>query len=307
MSTLAHQSLANGATTAQSKYGRLGGGTAINVAAPLGSVNAILFGYPGEGKSSLYQSHSDAFIFNLDESRIVTSDCQATIWPFINERGQVIGDNNTPVVTTWEMVENKIKVLQDLALKNESRPQTVVFDSVSSMIRLLMPYIIKKGGKTAWRDLHGQTAWDELYNTIVTTMTSLRSYGYGVHYVIHLKQVKIPQGDNNVVIRPEPQVSDALWHRIYPIVEFSGHLLSETDLVPVVEEQTITLRGQTTVEKRTVNKPVRVRYLSVTTRELLPYLKSRTFRPLPDRIPLPATGTWTALDRVYREADSQPK
>jgi len=307
MSTLQHQSLASGITTVQSKYGRLGGGTAIKVAAPLGAINAVIFGYPGEGKSALYQSHPDAFIFNLDESRIVTKDCRATIWPYINERGQVIGDNEKAVVTTWDMVMEKIALLKELALKNETRPQTVAFDSISSMIRLLMPYIIKKGGKTAWRDLHGQTAWDELYTTVVNTMTELRSYGYGVHYILHLKQVKIPQGENSVIIRPEPQISDALWHRIYPIVEFSGHLLSETELVDTIEEVPVTLKGQTTIERRTVKKPVRARSLSVTTRELLPYLKSRTFSPLPERIPLPDVGTWTALDTVYRQADQLSK
>jgi len=287
-----------------SKYGRLGGYLAPSYGTPISSVRALILSYPGQGKTFLYQGCSDAFIFNLDESRTVNPKPRATVWPVMSPSGETIGDEGKVVVLTWEHIVAKIEILKTMAKANEPRPRTVVIDSVSAMIRLLINYVLRKSGKASWKDIHGQTAWGEVYDIVAATMSTLSAHGYGVHYLGHLKQVQIPIADGETLIRPEMTISDALYGRLHDMLDFVGMLSSQTELVDQEVETTLNIRGAIRVDKKTVKVPVRTRFITTRDKDLQDVLKERTFNPLPDIIRLDSQDPWGSLSRAYEEADA---
>lgn len=301
------QTLARGSTISD-RYGALGGHTGPMVAPP-SKISAFIFGLPGDGKSNLEQSNPNAFIFNFDSSSTTTPDPRAVIFPGVNPiNGRLVGDAGRDVVLTMDLVNSKIEILKELAAKDQPRPDTVVFDSLSTWIYLLVQWIplnAKKLGiatenKDEWKYLDGRAAWDTLYTTIISTITNLRNAGYGVHVIGHIVNAKIPLNENQFVMRPELTITEGFWKRLYPLFELSALVYRDQVTESFTEEVRDVVRDEVKISKRTKTRSVTKHFLTVSKLELAGIAKSRV--RLPERIELPESGAWEAFEKAYIEA-----
>jgi hypothetical protein len=306
------QQLASG-TPIQNKWAGLGGHRGRMIAPP-GKIAAFIFGLPGEGKSAFLQSNPNAFIFNLDASSTTTPNPQATLFPGIDpSTGQLIDDAGRPIVLSYDHIQAKEKILLELAAQNQPRPETVVYDSLSAWVAMLVQWIpanahklgIASEPKSDWKALHGPAAWDALYSMITTTITKLRAAGYGVYVVGHVVNAKIPLEENRFVVKPELTITDGFWKRLYHIFELSALVCAEPVTETYDHVQTATIRG---VEQKSVTKRSRevIRHsLTVNKLELAGIAKSRV--KLPDRVTLPLDNGWAAYEACYQTAIADTK
>jgi len=227
------QSVASGSNpTARSstKYGELGGFGHRMIASPLG-VRAFIVGLPGSGKSAFLQTCPDAYIFNLDLSSTTIPiipgsplpEPKALMWPGIAPEGYTLNDDGTPFVLDYGAVAAKVDLLCKMARENRPRPKVVGIDSLSALIGLLKTWMplnaVKLGiageNKDSWKQLDGRAAWDILYDIVLSIMTRLHSHGYGVYFIGHVVNAKIPLGEDRFVLKPELTITDGFWKRLY--------------------------------------------------------------------------------------------
>lgn len=298
------QTLAHG-TPIQNRWGALGGHTGSMVAPPE-KITAFIFGLPGEGKSAFLQTHPDAFVFNLDTSSTTTPNPQATMFPGISgTTGQLLDDSNGAISFTYDHVRAKEDILFQLAASNSPRPSTIVYDSLSAWVALLIQWIpinaVKLGiasePKSDWKQLHGPAAWDTLYSIITTTITKLKAAGYGVYVVGHVVNAKIPLEENRFVIKPELTITDGFWKRLYYLFELSALVFAEKASESYEDIQYSTLNGQKKEQRIKRTREVKRHYLTVAKLELEGLAKSRV--KLPERIELPLDTGWSAFRNAY--------
>jgi hypothetical protein len=251
------------------------------------------------------QSCPDAFILNLDESSTTNADPQATLWPGISPDGRTIDTDGTPFVVTWDHVLAKKKILIDLALANQNRPRIIVLDSLTAAIRLLQKWItqnavelkISSEPRTDWKELHGPAAWDTLYTMIVDFMITLHSHGYGVYYIGHLVNAKVPLNEDKFLIRPELTITDNFYKRLYPYFEMVAAIAVRDGTETVERETKVNIRGVEKLEKRKETINVRKRYLVTDDTDMNEILGRRV--KIPGMVELPETGSWESFQAIY--------
>lgn len=299
MPATANQTLASG-TTIASKYGRLGGRVGSSVAHPAG-IMALIAGVPGCGKSAFLQTHPDGYIFNLDESSTTAPKPTAARWPDVSEDGRPINDDGSPCFLDWGQVDQKVKVLLDMARKGENRPRTIILDSLTAAIRLLVKWVpsqavalgIASENKATFKELHGPAAWDAIYTILVDTMVTLHSHGYGVYYVSHVVNAKVPLGDDQFVFRPELTVTDGFYKRIFNVFEMVAVVAKE--VVPVQKPDP---RFPNTTKTVSVNEEKVV--LVTSDAKLNEIIKYRV--RIPGKVELPLGQGWAAFETAYLAA-----
>lgn len=303
------QTLAHGSTP-QQKYAGLGGHTG-RVLAPISRALAFWFGLPGSGKSYLLQSIPDSYTFNLDNSDSVTPWPHTIMWPGKNPvTGQSLGDDGNPVIITHEHIMAKVQLLKQMAAENRPRPSTIIFDSLSSWNQILRDYILRNAvsiglSKTAVTDLnqlHGPSWYGYLYDTIVKTVSELKSCGYGVHLVGHVVREKTPIGPDQYIQTMEFTMGDGLWKRLFPLLEVSLYVGSVEEPVKVEKVREVGVRGEVKKETYTVSTNERRWYAEGMRAGLEGMVKTRV--PV-NRILLPRENTWAAFEKAYQEASNE--
>lgn len=306
MTSPSTQTLTSGATIS-SKYPDLGGATALTSIAPLTGIMWLCCGFPNSGKSALLQGCPDAFIFNLDESSTTAKVPRATIWPWMDSVSGRSVDASGPIILTWALVRQKIELLKKLAKENRTRPRMVVFDSLSSAISLLKVWVVEHainlnltsttpGG---WKDLNGKAAWDLLYDILVDTMRDLHSHGYGVCYVGHVVNAKIPLGDDRYLIKPELTITDNFYKRLFPWFEMVAAVSNRAVSEQETTEQKVRVLGQEQVVKNTQTVTRNRRVFVTDDTDLQGILKIRV--AIPGVMVLPEDG-WPVVEEAYRKA-----
>lgn len=296
-----NQSLAAGSTMKQ-RYEGLGfGGSDMRY--PLGKLFGMISGPPNAGKSSIFQSNPEAFIFNLDLSSTVIPNCPACIWPGISEDGNPIDTDGSDVNLTWDGVINKYNQLMDLAGRRKERPATVVIDSLGAAIALAKDHVMKQYNKETWRQVDGRAGWEDVYGGIVRLATSLRKAGYGVFYTCHIVNSVIQLGDDRWTERSELSITSAFWKRFFPYLEFSAVIHPVTETVnEKLPGETKTVNGrEIQIPGKTVARQVSSRVLTTTDDKFEGITKSRTEL----NITIPRNDPWQALASAY-EADPLP-
>ena len=291
--------------TRQQKYEGLGGYIGHSIA-PLDRVRAVIASMPKVGKSTLLQSCEDAFIFNIDQSSPVTPTPRAVMFPMVGEDGSCLLDTG-PGILTWDAIESKIEVLKKLALERKSRPKLVIFDSLSTLLNLVRPWIVRnaaklgiaKGEVTDFKQLHGPAAYDALFETIVKSINDLYQAGYGVILTVHIVNAKIQLGEDAMTIIPELCASDGLWKRIYPLMEFVA-VMHRKDVVSTKEvETTVMIRGTPSTHKKTVTETAQKVFLSINEAYYKDVSGGRVQFP---PIEVPKADGWKTVSEAYEAA-----
>jgi hypothetical protein len=218
---------------------------------PLNSLFGMVVGEQNTGKSYLFQSNPDAFIFNLDLSSTVVPECVATIWPGIDEDGRPIDVDNKTISLDWDKVLQKKDQLVQLANSNQPRPKCVVFDTITPMIRMLKPWVTKQLNKTRFEDLHGPQAYDKMFEEVLQIAFDLRRAGYGVWFIAHLAKEFVNLNDESNAKQTELilNLSQGMTRRLTPAVEMIAPICCDvvTEMVP--RTKTIKMSNGKEVEK----------------------------------------------------------
>lgn len=304
------QVLAHGSPRPKSPWPSLPGRTGI-IHVPPERLVAFLFGFPSTGKTAFLSTNPDAYILNLDLSSTTCPDPKATFWPDMDPKtGKILTDDpdNPFDVLSWSHVIARIETLKEIARKGLPRPSTVVFDSLSSMIRLMrswLPsqadkYAIAREPKSDWYEMFGQAAYDVLYDLIVRTIRDLRSHGYGVWVVGHVINSKMAVGENAYVFSPELTVTANFWKRLFDIFDLSIYMDSEESSEISSEEQKVVIKGKEVTIRRKKSQASRVYFLTTSNPSFRGIIKERV--PLPSRIEIPQVDGWKHFSEVYRQA-----
>lgn len=292
------QEISSGETPAQ-KYAKLGGHTGPQFK-QLSAVVGFIASVPKMGKTALLEGNPDAFFFNLDGSSTVNPSCKATKWPGIKE------DGTLAEVITWEKVDAKLRVLEQLARnKDPDRPACIVFDSLSAMLESVIDYVTRNAKSLSlvgndrdapdhFSQLNGQPAWDMVYNIITQSINRLRNTGYGVWVLGHVVNKNVILNDS-LLNMPELTITDGFWKRLFPRFDFSGVIVAET------RPQYETIKDpRTGRERRNKTGDEVIRKLSIDYHPLKSILGARV--PIETTIELPLDGGWDAFAAAYNAA-----
>ena len=177
--------------TIQSKYSTLGGMVGRQILDPA-KMLMLLWGFPDAGKSTFIEGNKDAYIFNCDGTSTSNPDPKAIIYPGFNQQGLPVNEKMVPTPFTYDELLKKVVALEELSTKNLPRPETIVIDSLSSLITMLRDWVPENlyessKGKPFHR-LDGQAAWAALYGEAGNLIRRIRDAGYGCCVIAHLKK-----------------------------------------------------------------------------------------------------------------------
>jgi len=271
---------------------------------PMGRLFGLICGQPSGGKSCFIQSHPEGFIFNLDCSSTTTPNVQATIWPGINSEGEPINPDGSQAILSWEAIADKIKLLIDLKMNNKPRPETIFFDSLGLLIRILRDYITRINNKQDWKDMDGRRAWDTLYEMILDNCLLLRRYGYGVYLICHVVNAKVMLSEETSIIRPELTVTDTFYKRLYPCFEMVAAIQKEwVKERREIPQPDIMVKGKkVSLKPKVVTEEVPQHVFCVDSEALAGITKKRV--ALPGEIILPQIDGWKSVLSVYNKTVS---
>jgi hypothetical protein len=285
------------------------------IASPEG-VLGLIAGAPGSGKSALFQTCPEAFIFNLDPSSTTipgepgaeAPTPKALMWPGISTEGRTLNDQGLPFILSWSFVEEKVAILKGLAARNEPRPKVVVFDSLSAMIALIKSWLPGKAAdfnlatnsKTVWKELDGRAAWDFLYDRIIDLLLSLRAHGYGVYVVGHIVNSKVQLGEDRMTIMPELTITDGFWKRLYPWFELVMIAQAFDEVVSIPDPRWKPDPKFPNAKARTVSVQRRRVYLTTGGNEFSGITKVRV--PISTVLLEPASSAWDVFVAQYKAA-----
>ena len=313
--TQVHQTIVAAPPRASSRWGELGGFGGRMIASPEGVLGFVV-GPPGSGKSALFQTCPDAFIFNLDPSSTTipgepgqeAPQPKALMWPGISPEGRTLADNGEPFVLSWSHVEQKVFVLKQMAQANKPRPKVVVFDSISAMISLIKAWLpgraadfnIANENKTVWKELNGLAAWDFLYDRIIENFQTLRSHGYGVYVVGHVVNAKVQLGENQTSFIPELTITDNFWKRLYPWFEIVLVAQALDEIVSIPDPRWKPDPKFPNAKPRMLPLQKRRVYLTTGGNEFSGITKVRV--PISTVLLEPASSAWDVFVTKYKEA-----
>lgn len=285
------------------RYAALGGYTGSLPGAPLHKVKGALIGRTNVGKSHLIQSCPNSYILNADAASTVVNPIAAQIWPAKDSQGRLLGDNGAPITLKWSHLQEKRRILLDLAARNQPRPDTIFLDSFSAAISLAREFVMEKRGATEWEAIGGdkRTAWEMVHQEIIGMMDSLHRAGYGFFYIMHVTNAKVEMGENRLVSQPELTITDGFWSKFQHALEFVGALRTDIESVTETVETPVTVRGVTHTERRPVTTRRKVWFLTVNDPEYSGICRARTKTPLPDKIYLPPVNPWAYLESIYSQ------
>lgn len=274
------------------------------------SVFGLIVGMANTGKTAFMQSHPGAFILNLDLSSDTNPFPQAGRWPIITKDGMPRERPDGPLVElTWASLLNKKEQLITLARDGKPRPQTIVIDSLWPMMRMLKSFAVleqntKYPDKKAdgWKDLHGMSAWDTLYDRIIDYCMDLRRVGYGVFIMAHLVNAKIQLGENlyakELELKP---ITDNFYSRLYPLFELVAATSKEMVKESTWKEITTTIKGKERKDKKKIITTVTKHFVEVDGNvELQGIVKNRV--RMPGKIPLSLETGWADFEAAYLKA-----
>jgi hypothetical protein len=298
------------------------------LAKPLNRCFWQCLGAYAHGKTRLVQTNPKALILNLDESPTTHPDPQAEIWPAVDDMGQTIDTDGSPLVLTWPRVMEVIEhVLTATRAGLPGTPECVVFDSLPSAVRLCLYHTgfklaekadaIQRQGRgecsftladiTPYdlKGMHGMILYGLTYDIIADTIDKLRHHNKGVGIVTHLDWKQFEAGrtkDGEAIMedRPSLSISDALRDRIHRNLDFS-FLVKRTrrKAAEMVEgEKKIVTVGdqkkEVTTARRQVEREMEESIVVTQDVELEKFIKVRA--GLPPQFPV---DSWADLEAVY--------
>ena len=283
--------------TQSQKYASLGF-SGQHMKFPIDRLFGMISGAPNSGKSTLFQSNPDAFIFNLDVSSTVSPNPVACIWPGISPEGQACDVDGSQFKLTWKSVIDKYRQLMDLAGSKSPRPSIVVIDSLGAIINLAKENVMKEWQKDSWRELDGRAGWDTVYDGILRLAFSLRNAGYGVFFSCHIINSVIQLGDDRWVEKNQLSITSGFWKRFYQYIEFSAVIHPETSFIERKEPDTTkTVQGrEIRIPGKSVQEKVQQRVLTTTDDAYEGITKSRVEI---ERLVIPRSDSWQALADAY--------
>lgn len=264
--------------------------------APLSATSGMFLGFPGSGKSSLLQSASHGFIFNLDLSVAVHPDFAsgrgAELWPYIDERGIAIDGAGKTVTLNYELVQSIVDALGRIPPTDPTRPRFIAFDTLDSLIILVKDWVAKHYQKEDFEEA-GMAGWRKLSDEIYALYTKVRRLGFGCFFTAHLNTEKVSTGGENAAVALR-----LAFRSVTPSI--NQKLIPQMDHIFLVEAatttKTTTVNGKAVAAKATTyilnsEKPHRL---------LADTLKCKA--PIPPRLELPELDTFAVIEQAYADA-----
>lgn len=261
---------------------------------------ALVISPPGGGKSRFFQDCPTGYYMNVERVSTSHPDPQAPMWP------PVLPDGSLQVVDYGDW-EKEVSALLSLAAANRPRPTTIFIDSMPALENLLFRWIpehatmygLAKEDNRKWDDLHPQSAYRVLYDTLVTKLVALRDAGYGVYCCCHVTEKVIPLGEDKNIIKPDLTMGNGLWMRMKWRFEMVASILKSVSL----QQQTVTRQTTSGASRPTTEFVKTVKHTLTVTPASDPLcekiLKCKV--PLPD-VELPGVGAWGEFVRTYTQA-----
>jgi hypothetical protein len=319
------QTLEAGLSPSQ-KYGSYG--TSSSEQPDLESMFILVIAKKQAGKTSLFLDNEAALIINADGSSAPISSAtspvpKAQFWPGRNRAGQFVDPQGKPMVISGAKIMELKDRLIDAAVNNKPRPRQLVFDSITTMIGLFKDYILEqsvslgitKDTKENWKNMDGRSAYDVLYDILISISVELWQHGYGVVWVVHLSEVhdKILLADGRELTRDRSvlSISESLLRRASPYFELIIHMEKKreesTDNTPEVRE--INGKKVNIPRSKSVSRDVRVLYFKGDPASSEPQFALPASRvPMPDKLVISSEGrSWQELKSVYDQAKETTK
>ena len=209
------QTLSQGTSLPQDYAKKLGGARNLVVPPNPNTLFGALRGESNVGKSSFLQSNPNCFLINVEAMPITNPKLKAYLWPFRDSNGLPCeqceaGTDSAyqdpvlrkqgiewvrPLFLTWEDVQKKVDLI--IQMRKDGVPGTptlIALDTVSGGLKLLEDWVVRNSvtlgisqePKENFSQLHGPSAYDEMYSELLDIGLRCRKAGLGFLWVIHL-------------------------------------------------------------------------------------------------------------------------
>jgi len=227
----------------------------VSMKPPVESLIGMILGKSGQGKSTLFQSYSGAFIFNLDLAGTSLDPCRARIWPGIDpatgnivERGPGGELIHIPKFH-WGLVQEKIDLLLQMGRdKVKGRPRVVVMDTLDKVLYYVLEhYCTTKNIQRIKQAGNSWDAWEEIHSYIVKLPFLFREAGYGFFWTAQLGDKMAEIAPDQKQLQPDrPLLTDNFFSKVYPHCEVAG----------IIESRTVTTTERFRVLDPKTKKPI---------------------------------------------------
>ena len=285
----------------------------VTMRPPLESLIGMVCARSTGGKSNLFQSCPDAFIFNMDLAGTTLSPCRASIWPAIDPAtGNPVersGNQMMPIQNfSFNHVMEKVELLIQMGHDGvQGRPKMIVMDTLDRLLFYVTQQYLADN-KISRLKQAGNTfdAWDAIYTPIITLPQRFRNAGYGFWWTVQLgeKMVDSKGEQGRQLVKDRPLITDNLFSKIFPAAEVSAIVepreIKEKTLIiikdPVTKKPIMLPNGKPKTEIRVTSTERRV--LAFDSREVI---KRRGDIP-PEIILYPQKDAWAIFKAAYEKA-----
>lgn len=240
------QTLSHGTSLPEEYARKLGGARSLKMVPRPDALFGALLGQSNVGKSSFLQSNPDCFLINVEGMPTTNPKPTAWIWPFRDSAGlpceqceEGVDGAYTdpelkkqgipfvrPLFLTWEAVQEKVKLIIEMRkMQVPGAPQMIALDTVSGALKLLEDWVVRNSvtlgisieTKDTFGQLHGPSAYDEMYSELLDIGLRARKAGLGFLWVIHLTWRELyEKGTRNRIGKElDVNMTPNLWARLF--------------------------------------------------------------------------------------------
>ena len=205
-----------------------------------------MLGESNVGKSSFLQSNPNCFLINVEGMPVTNPTLKSWIWPFRDSNALPCeqceeGDEGAytdavlakqgiqwvrPIFLTWEAVMAKVDLIIQMRKEGvPGAPSMVALDTVSGALKLLEDWVVRNSVplgisqevKENFAQLHGPSAYDEMYGELLNIGVRCRNAGLGFMWVIHLtyKEIRDAKSGQRVGKELGYNMTSNLWSRLF--------------------------------------------------------------------------------------------
>lgn len=296
--------LGSGDNALTSKFGSFGVANTSSYIKP-GKIRGLLVGPSGCGKTTLLSGNPAMLIANLDTSSLpkARTDAKppaAQFFPFMDEEGRPCGPDLKPIKLDYDSLLHLEESLIEASIKNQPRPETVSYDSLTSWLNILRTATLKHFNRDEWSEGRGDAMWEWLYQRMNNTMENYRNAGYGFWLTAHVSPTMAVEGDgkNNKVIGWSFNAPPGFFKRFYGTFEMAIELsrftssTTENKKVPVVMSN-----GSTVMIDKLVTSE-KTEFILTGDDPIKKDIVKRRF-PFPKTLMLPDEGGWQVFESEY--------
>lgn len=271
---------------------------------PLRKSVCLLVGSMGSGKSFLAEDIPNSVRINSD-LRASKHNARCFDYPRMIG-GKPYGSEGKPIVLNWPAIVSATQTLVRDAQSSNPGFETVIFDTVDTIVGLLKPWCAKEiFGSEAYSNLDARKFYPRMAEELIEkVLNPLRQAGYGILFTCHVISNEVFVDEKLQDKQKEDlRISGTFRAAIEPCCDMIGRMVASKAVELVTEDQEIKLPDGSSVMRK-VNSTKEVHKVEIKFHDpsIPNLLKVNYAAHMPKSLVIPQESPWDFLESQYKEA-----